>query len=55
MTRTLVASQPEDPVTVSQFAFGAHTGTHVDAPVHFLPDGGGVEAFSPDVFVGPAS
>jgi arylformamidase len=53
MTRTLVASQPEDPVTVSQFAFGAHTGTHVDAPIHFLPDGEGVEGFSPDVFVGP--
>jgi arylformamidase len=52
MRRTLVAQQPDDPATVSHLAFGAHTGTHVDAPVHFLPGEAGVEAFAPDVFLG---
>lgn len=50
--RELVAEQPEDPATVSHLSMGAHTGTHVDAPVHFLPGGGGVETFPPDAFVG---
>lgn len=52
MNRKLVASQPDDPATVSHLAFGAHTGSHVDASIHFLPDGEGVEAFAVDVFVG---
>lgn len=53
MERTLVATQPEDPATVSYLAFGAHSGTHVDAPVHFLMDGGGMENFRLQTFVGP--
>lgn len=52
MKRTLAASQPDDPATASHLSFGAHSGTHVDAPVHFLAGAGGIEAFSPDVFVG---
>ncbi|MEX0658216.1 MAG: cyclase family protein [Egibacteraceae bacterium] len=52
LRRELVAEQPEDPATVSHLSLGAHTGTHVDAPVHFLPGGGGVETFPPDAFVG---
>lgn len=52
LRRTLVASQPDDPATVSHLAFGAHTGTHIDAPVHFLADGRGVETFEPEAFVG---
>lgn len=52
MRRVLVAAQPRDPATVSRLSLGAHTGTHVDAPVHFLPGRAGVEAFPPDVFVG---
>lgn len=53
MTRTLVASQPDDPATVSHLAFGAHSGTHLDAPVHFLEDGEGVEGFSLEALAGP--
>jgi arylformamidase len=30
-----------------------HTGTHVDAPVHFLPDGSGVENLNLDSLIGP--
>jgi arylformamidase len=52
MTRTVVASQPNDPATVSHLAFGAHSGTHVDAPIHFLADGGGVETMEVGAFVG---
>ena len=30
-----------------------HTGTHVDAPLHFLEGGFSVEQFPPEVFIGP--
>jgi arylformamidase len=49
----LVATQPDDDATVSHLAFGAHSGTHIDAPVHFLADGAGIDAFPIEVFVGP--
>jgi arylformamidase len=39
---------------VTRMALGAHTGTHVDAPHHFLNDGRTVESLSLDVLVGPA-
>ena len=32
----------------------AHTGTHVDAPAHFIPGGVGVDALDLNVLVGPA-
>ena len=31
-----------------------HSGTHVDAPFHFLPDGITIEALPLDLFIGPA-
>lgn len=33
---------------------GSHTGTHVDAPRHFIAGGGGVDQLMPDVLLGPA-
>lgn len=42
----------ESPV-VSRLDFGVHTGTHVDAPVHFIPGGAATETLSLDVLVGP--
>jgi arylformamidase len=39
---------------VSRLDLGVHTGTHVDAPLHFLPDGAGAETLPLDVLVGPA-
>jgi hypothetical protein len=33
---------------------GAHSGTHVDAPVHFVEDAGGVETLPLDALEGPA-
>jgi arylformamidase len=37
---------------VSYFGASVHTGTHVDAPFHFLPDGITVEQLSLDALVG---
>jgi arylformamidase len=43
-----------DAATVTRLDMGAHTGTHVDAPAHFIPGGPGVDALDLDVLVGPA-
>lgn len=32
---------------------GTHCGTHVDAPLHMLPDGQPLECFSLECFIGP--
>ena len=37
---------------VSRLALGVHTGTHVDAPVHFVPGAAGVEALPLSVLIG---
>lgn len=42
-----------DPVTESLLKADVHSGTHVDAPLHHLADGFGVEGFSLQAFVGP--
>jgi arylformamidase len=39
---------------VSRLACGVHTGTHVDAPHHFMNDHRTAESLSLDVLVGPA-
>jgi arylformamidase len=39
---------------VSRMAMGAHTGTHVDAPYHFIADGKTIESLALDVLTGPA-
>jgi arylformamidase len=39
---------------VSELSFGSHTGTHVDAPVHFGLNSQGVDSLSLDALVGPA-
>jgi arylformamidase len=41
-----------DPVDLSQWTLGAHTGTHLDAPSHFVPHGADIEALDPRMFVG---
>lgn len=43
-----------DSANVSQLSLGAHTGTHVDAPAHFLQEGAGVDSLALDALVGPA-
>jgi arylformamidase len=43
-----------DPANVTMLHFGAHTGTHVDAPAHFISGGAQVEAMSLDSLIGRA-
>ena len=37
-----------DPLTLSAYSMGAHSGTHVDAPMHFVRDGASIEQLSLD-------
>ena len=39
---------------VSRMSLGTHTGTHVDAPKHFLDDRGGVDSLRLDLLIGRA-
>lgn len=39
---------------VSKVEMGLHTGTHLDAPYHFLPDGARLESLALDLLIGPA-
>lgn len=43
-----------DPANVSLLKFGAHTGTHVDAPAHFLEGAKKVESLALEVLIGEA-
>ena len=43
-----------DSSNVSTLSFGAHTGTHVDAPAHFIEGARRIDALSLDVLIGPA-
>jgi arylformamidase len=39
---------------VAQLSLGTHTGTHVDAPFHFLPDGATVDDLPLEILLGKA-
>lgn len=43
-----------DAANVSKLCFGAHTGTHVDAPNHFIEGTGKIDRLSLDVLIGKA-
>ena len=43
-----------DACNVSAISFASHSGTHVDAPRHFLEDGRGVDEVAIDAGIGPA-
>lgn len=42
-----------DEANVTRLCLGAHTGTHIDAPSHFEPNGLGVDALPLDILIGP--
>ncbi len=42
------------PVCCSLLTFGPHTGTHVDAPLHFIMNGQSIDQLPIDRFFGPA-
>lgn len=43
-----------DTANVSRLDLGSHTGTHVDAPLHFIAGGAGVDQLPLDVLIGRA-
>jgi arylformamidase len=43
-----------DPANISRLDFGVHTGTHIDAPLHFIDGAPAVEALPLEVLIGPA-
>jgi arylformamidase len=43
-----------DTANVSRIDLGSHTGTHVDAPLHFVEGAAGVDALPLDVLIGSA-
>lgn len=45
----------QDGVRDSSLIINAHTGTHVDAPSHFIKDGRSIEQYPLDVFIGSCS
>jgi arylformamidase len=51
---THVLGRDGAPVNQSRFEFGAHCGTHIDAPLHFEQDGYTVESVPLEHLVGPA-
>jgi arylformamidase len=50
----MLSIESGDGCNVSRISFGAHTGTHVDAPIHFLPDGAGVHEAPFEAMIGAA-
>src|ERR671937_1105935 len=56
VTLERVASIAEgDVVNLSRLDFGVHSGTHVDAPVHFIERAAAAETLPLDVLVGPCA
>jgi arylformamidase len=43
-----------DILTLSAYSMGAHSGTHIDAPMHFVRDGASIEQLSLAPLIGPA-
>jgi arylformamidase len=43
-----------DPLTLSAYSLGAHSGTHVDAPMHFVAGGASIDQIPIDRLIGPA-
>ncbi len=43
-----------EPANISAIKIGAHTGTHIDAPLHFLSDGVSLDSIDLSVLVGEA-
>ena len=43
-----------DPLTLSAYSLGAHSGTHVDAPMHFVANGAPIDRVPLERLIGPA-
>lgn len=43
-----------DALTLSAYSLGAHSGTHIDAPMHFVREGASIDQLSLERLIGPA-
>src|ERR1700686_5523541 len=43
-----------DGFTLSAYSLGAHSGTHIDAPMHFVRDGAPIDRVPLEPLIGPA-
>jgi arylformamidase len=43
-----------DGLTLSKYDLGAHSGTHIDAPMHFIKDGAPIDEVKLESLIGPA-
>ena len=43
-----------DALTLSVYSLGAHSGTHIDAPMHFVIGGASIDQLAHDPLIGPA-
>jgi arylformamidase len=48
------ATLEKDGVNLTKLTLGSHTGTHIDAPRHFIPHGIGIDQISPKKLIGEA-
>ena len=53
-TRKEIRKGENSDIIVSQFSATLHSGTHVDAPRHFVPQGRAIDEFELERFIGPA-
>jgi arylformamidase len=49
-----IRTHEADGYEVTEICLGSHSGTHLDAPRHFLRDGRTLDTYPPERFVGPA-
>jgi kynurenine formamidase len=52
---TVLARHASEGRATRRLVLGTHTGTHADAPLHFVPDGTPIDAVGLEPFVGPAA
>src|SRR5215831_9413055 len=52
--KTIIDVERGDVATVSSLEMGTHTGTHIDAPRHFIAGGAGVDVVPLQNLMGPA-
>ncbi|MCA9830716.1 MAG: cyclase family protein [Dehalococcoidia bacterium] len=52
--RRVLDMERGDPFTLSAIEAGLHSGTHVEAPVHFIPGSGGIETIDLNALLGDA-
>ena len=52
--RSALAIERGDPANVSALCLGSHTGTHMDAPLHFIDGAAGIDTLALETLIGPA-